>query len=59
MATNNLVELTGNLGSDPTVHTDRNGDEFIRFSLATTDSYKDEKTGEWEELPSVWHSIFG
>jgi len=50
MATNNLVELTGNLGSDPAVHKDRNGREFIRFSIATTDSWKDE-TGEWVERP--------
>lgn len=58
MATNNLVELTGHLGSDPTVHTDKNGKEFIRFSIATSDSWKDEKTGEWKELPSIWHSVF-
>ncbi len=58
MSTNNLVELTGNLGSDPSVHTDKNGRDFIRFSIATTDSWKDEETGEWKEMDPIWHSIF-
>lgn len=55
---NNLVELTGNLGADPTVHTDRKGRQFIRFSIATTDSYQDQQTQAWVDLPSVWHSCF-
>lgn len=58
MGTNNRVELTGNLGSDPSAHTDKNGREFIRFSIATTDSWKDEKTGEWQEGTSIWHTVF-
>lgn len=58
MAQNNLVELTGNIGSDPTVHKDRKGREFLRLTIATTDSYKDGETEEWKEMPSVWHSCF-
>lgn len=58
MANNNVAILIGNLGSDPTVHVNRNGKEFLRVTIATTDSYKDKKTEEWVDLPSTWHSCF-
>jgi single-strand DNA-binding protein len=29
---------------------------FAAFSLATTDSYKDE-SGEWQDKETIWHSI--
>lgn len=58
MAHNNHVELTGNIGSDPAVHTDRKGREFLRLTVATTDSYKEETTGQWVDREAVWHTCF-
>jgi single-strand DNA-binding protein len=58
MATNNLVILIGNLGDDPSVHQTREGKEFLRVTIATTDAYKDKKTEQWVDLPTVWHTCF-
>lgn len=58
MATNNQVILTGNLGQDPEDFTNAKGQPFIRLSLSTTDSYKEEKSGEWKDKDSVWHTVF-
>ena len=57
MATNNSVILYGNLGEDPASHTGKNGN-FVTLRLATTDSYKDEHTGQWQDLDPVWHTVF-
>lgn len=51
----NKVILVGNLGKDPEVKTLDNGTKIVRFSLATTESYKD-KTGERKDL-TEWHNI--
>ena len=37
----NKVQLIGNLGQDPEIRTFDNGRAVARFSLATTDSYRD------------------
>ena len=58
MAYNNQVILKGNLGQDPDVYTDKNGREFIRISLCTQDSYKDEDSQELVNEPEVWHTVF-
>ena len=58
MAVNNTVILVGNMGIDPTVHSDKNGETFIRFTLATTDSWQDKETQEWHDRESVWHTCF-
>ena len=57
MANNTTITLIGNVGQDPEVHKNDNG-EFVRLSIATTDSYKDEQSGEWKEKEAVWHTIF-
>ena len=56
MAINNEALLTGNLGNEATFHEDKKGNLFTAFSLATTDSYKDDKN-EWKNREVVWHSI--
>jgi single-strand DNA-binding protein len=58
MAKNNQVILTGNLGKDPEIHKTAAGEEYAIFSLSTTDSYYDERTKEWKDKDSVWHSVF-
>ena len=56
MAINNTVELTGNLGSEVRI-IETEGRTFAGVSLATTDSYKDEKTGEWTDKQTQWHDL--
>jgi len=51
----NKVTLIGNLGQDPEVRTLENGTQVGRFSLATSDAYKD-KNGDWQNQTD-WHNI--
>lgn len=51
----NKVILIGNLGKDPETKTLDNGTELARFSLATSENYKD-KNGEWQQK-TEWHNI--
>ena len=56
----NKVILIGNLGKDPESHTFPNGNKIAKFTLATSESYKDKNTGE--KVDNVeWHniSVFG
>ena len=56
MAGVNKVILVGNLGKDPEVRTLDNGTKVARFSLATTESYKDRNSGERIDQ-TEWHNI--
>lgn len=51
----NKVTLVGHLGGDPDVKTLENGTPVGRFSLATSDSYKD-KEGNWQNT-TEWHNV--
>jgi single-strand DNA-binding protein len=55
----NSVTLIGNLGMDPEVKEVSKGRKMARFSLATSDSYKNEKGEKVTE--TQWHNlvIFG
>jgi single-strand DNA-binding protein len=55
MASVNKVVLIGNLGRDPEMRTFPSGDPIARFSLATTESWKD-KSGQKQER-TEWHNI--
>lgn len=56
MAGVNKVILVGFLGKDPEVQTLESGVKVARFSIATSESYKDRNTGE--RIDSVeWHNI--
>lgn len=55
MANNNRIELEGNLGKDPRI-IEKEGKQFAALSIATTDSYKDEK-GQWENRETIWHNV--
>ena len=55
MAYNNTVTLTGNMGSEARL-IDKEGKLFAAFSLATTDSYKDEHD-KWHDQETIWHDI--
>jgi single-strand DNA-binding protein len=52
---NNQVQLIGNLGQDPELKTFDSGNQLCRFSLATTDYYKD-KDGNRQEK-TEWHNV--
>lgn len=51
----NKVQLIGNLGANPEVRTFDNGKSVARFSLATTDSYRDASGKRVSE--TQWHNI--
>ena len=54
-ALKNRVQLIGHLGQDPEVKRLNNGSTLARFSLATTERYKN-KEGERVE-DTQWHNI--
>lgn len=51
----NRVTLVGRLGADPEVRTLENGAMVAKFSLATSEKYKD-RSGEWQE-ETQWHDV--
>jgi len=51
----NKVQLIGNLGANPEVKTLESGKKVARFSLATTESYKNEKGEKVKE--TQWHTL--
>ena len=51
----NKVFLLGNLGKDVEIKQTSNGNAIARFSLATTDRYKD-KDGNWQDR-TEWHNL--
>ena len=51
----NKVTLIGNLGRDPEIRRLENGIAVAKFSVATSESYKD-KSGEWVSQ-TEWHTI--
>ena len=52
----NKVIVMGYLGADPEVKTLASGDMAANFSLATTESWRDKRTGETQER-TEWHRI--
>jgi single-strand DNA-binding protein len=55
MASVNKAILIGNLGKDPELRYAPSGQAVARFSIATTERYKD-KSGEMQEN-TTWHNI--
>ena len=51
----NKVQLIGRLGQNPEIRTFDNGKVMAKFSLATTDSYKDSSGKKITE--TQWHNI--
>ena len=51
----NKVTLIGNLGRDPEVRRLENGAVVAKFSVATTENYRD-KNGEWQSQ-TEWHDV--
>jgi single-strand DNA-binding protein len=56
MADLNKVMLIGRLGADPEGRSMQNGEQVASFSMATSEKWKDKKTGEQRER-TEWHRI--
>ena len=56
MAGVNKVIIIGNLGRDPEIKYTQSNVPVANFSVATTDSWKDKNSGEWQEK-TEWHRI--
>jgi single-strand DNA-binding protein len=54
MKVNNVI-LIGNTGGEIRIH-EGDGKPFATFSIATTDTYKDDG-GEWQSKETVWHPV--
>ena len=56
----NRVQLLGRLGSDPELKITAGGQAILKFTLATSETWKDKDTGEKKEK-TEWHrcSLFG
>ena len=52
----NKVILMGNLGKDPETRTLESGAVMCRFSIATTETFKNRKSGE-KTSHTEWHNI--
>src|ERR1044072_9365757 len=52
----NKVILVGNLGKDPEVKYTPQGTAVAKITVATSNSYKDKTSGEWQET-TEWHNI--
>lgn len=55
MQIRNSVQLIGNLGNDPEQYNSKEGNPFVKFSLATNDYYKD-KDGN-RQTRTEWHTV--
>lgn len=52
----NIITLIGRVGRDPEIKTFESGDKIANFSLATSEKWKDKKSGERKEK-TEWHNI--
>lgn len=52
----NRVTLIGNLGQDPEIRSTQTGDRVASFTLATSESWIDKRSGERQER-TEWHRI--
>jgi single-strand DNA-binding protein len=54
-ALRNKVQLIGNLGNAPDIHTTENGKKWARFSVATNQTYRNAKGEKITE--TQWHNV--
>ena len=55
MSIRNKVQLVGHTGQNPEIKSFGESGKLAKFSVATTESYKD-SNGEWKET-TTWHNI--
>ena len=52
----NRVSLIGNLGADPEVRNSQSGQKIVTMSIATSERWKDQRSGEARER-TEWHRV--
>jgi single-strand DNA-binding protein len=52
----NRVSLIGNLGADPEVRSTQSGQKIVTMSIATSERWKDQRSGETRER-TEWHRV--
>lgn len=52
----NKIMIIGHLGKDPESRSLNSGGTVTNFSVATSEKWKDKKTGSWEER-TEWHNV--
>jgi hypothetical protein len=55
----NMVQLIGRLGNDPEIRNTQGGKNVANFSIATTESWRDQNSGERKKKPSGTASSSG
>lgn len=53
----NKVILVGRAGKDPDLHTTKSEKKVVRFTLATWENYKDDKSETGWRQETEWHNI--
>jgi len=48
----NRVNISGNLTRDPELRATPNGQQVLTFGVAVNDRRRDQRTGEWEDVPN-------
>lgn len=52
----NKVTIIGHLGADPETRSMPNGSAVTNVRIATSETWKDKQTGDWQER-TEWHSV--
>jgi single-strand DNA-binding protein len=52
----NKIILVGRAGKEPTLHTTQSGKKVVKFTLATWESFKDEKEESGWRQVTEWHN---
>lgn len=56
MSSLNQVQIIGNVGKDPEIRTMNGGGRVVNLSIATSESWRDKRTGEKKEQ-TEWHRV--
>ncbi|MCA1306459.1 single-stranded DNA-binding protein [Microbacterium esteraromaticum] len=54
---NDVVTITGNIGSEPTYNTTRNGDAVVNFRVGSSTGYWNRATGAWVDDGTSWYAV--
>lgn len=53
----NHVAITGNLTRDPDLRSTAGGTAVLSFGIAVNDRRRNQKTGEWEDVPNFFECV--
>jgi single-strand DNA-binding protein len=52
------LRIVGHVGQDAETKWTKNGKEYVSFTVAVSNSHKDQTTKEWVKDPSDWYKVF-